>query len=85
MDIGNDNFEAETQEKIIHHSWPEFEELEGHLLVIHKAFYGLCTSGLCWHECFTDCLCEMGFTHPRLDLISGSAALATNMSTWCVC
>jgi hypothetical protein len=41
---------------------PEFGQLEGHYLIIVKALYGLCTSGLCWHECFADCLCNEGFS-----------------------
>jgi hypothetical protein len=34
---------------------------EGHMLIISKALYGLRTSGLCWHEQFSQCLREMGF------------------------
>ena len=41
---------------------PKFGELEGQLLVIHKALYGLRTSGLRWHERFSKCLCDLGFT-----------------------
>jgi hypothetical protein len=41
---------------------PEFGQLEGHYLIIVKALYGLCTSGLCWHEHFADCLCNEGFS-----------------------
>jgi hypothetical protein len=41
---------------------PEFGQLEGHYLVIIKALYGLCTSGPRWHERFTDCLCNEGFS-----------------------
>jgi hypothetical protein len=40
---------------------PEFGEMEGHILIISKALYGLQTSGLHWHDCFSECLCEMGF------------------------
>jgi len=40
---------------------PEFCELEGHILIIHKALYGLRTSGLRWHEMFADCLHNLGF------------------------
>jgi len=61
-DIGNACLESETREKVYIIDSPKFGELEGHILVIHKALYGLHTSGLCWHEHFTDCLCEMGFT-----------------------
>jgi hypothetical protein len=41
---------------------PEFGQLEGHYLIIIKALYGLCTSGLHWHERFADCLCNEGFS-----------------------
>jgi hypothetical protein len=40
---------------------PEFGEFEGHMLIISKALYGLRTSGLGWHEQFSQCLREMGF------------------------
>ena len=51
-DIGNAYLEAVTQEKIFIIAGPEFGDLEGHILVIHKAIYGLRTSGLRWHERF---------------------------------
>jgi hypothetical protein len=35
---------------------PEFGDLEGHMLVIYKALYGLRSSGLRWHERFSACL-----------------------------
>jgi len=60
--IGNAYLEAKTQEKVFIILGLEFGELEGHTLIIFKALYGLRTSGLCWHECFADCLQEMGFT-----------------------
>ncbi len=66
-DIGNAYLEAETREKVYIIAGPEFGELEGHILVIHKALYGLRTSGLRWHECFADCLREMGFTPSKAE------------------
>jgi Reverse transcriptase (RNA-dependent DNA polymerase) len=39
----------------------EFGELEGHTLVIHKALYGLRSSGLCWHQRIADVLRSLGF------------------------
>jgi len=60
-DIGNAYLEAETQEKVFVIAGPEFGKLEGHTLIIVKALYGLCTSGLRWHECLADCLRDMGF------------------------
>ena len=40
-DIGNAYLEATTKEKVYLVGGPEFEELQGHILVIHKALYGL--------------------------------------------
>ena len=61
-DIGNAYLEAHTKEKVCFIAGKEFGELEGHLLIIDKALYGLRTSGLRWHDKFADCLNEMGFT-----------------------
>jgi len=60
-DIGNAYLEAETKEKLYIIAGPEFGDREGHMLIVHKALYGLCSSGCCWHERFADCLREMGF------------------------
>ena len=60
-DIGNAYLEAYTAEKLFIVAGPEFGELEGHMLIISKALYGLRTSGLRWHEQFSQCLREMGF------------------------
>ena len=45
-DIGNVYLEAKTKEKLYVVAGPEFEKLEGHILVIYKALYGLKRSGL---------------------------------------
>ena len=66
-DIGNAYLEAETREKVYIIAGPEFGELEGHILVIHKALFGLRTSGLHWHEQFADCLREMGFSPSKAE------------------
>ena len=60
-DIGNAYLEAHTKEKVCFIAGKEFGELAGHLLIIDKALYGLRTSGLRWHDKFSDCLREMGF------------------------
>jgi hypothetical protein len=60
-DIGNAYLEELTSEKVFIIGGPEFGDLEGHILVIHKALYGLKSSGLRWHERLADCLREMGF------------------------
>jgi hypothetical protein len=61
-DIGNAYLQAFTAKKLVIVSGPEFREMEGHILIISKALYRLRTSGLCWHDCFSKCLCKMGFT-----------------------
>jgi hypothetical protein len=61
-DIGNAYLEAFTMERNYIIAGPEFGQLEGHYLIIVKALYGLCTSGLHWHECFADCLHNEGFS-----------------------
>jgi hypothetical protein len=60
-DIGNAYLEAETKEKVYIVAGPEFGDLERHILVIHKALYGLRTSGKRWGERLGDCLWSMGF------------------------
>ena len=47
-DIGNANLAAKTKEELYIVAGPEFEELEGHILVIYEALYGLKSSGLRW-------------------------------------
>jgi hypothetical protein len=52
-DIGNAYLEATMSECLIIVAGPEFGKLEGHILIISKALYGLRTSGLRWHEKFS--------------------------------
>ena len=66
-DIGNAYLEAVTQEQIFIIAGPEFGDLEGHILVIYKALYGLRTSGLRWHERFADTMRDMGFFPCKAD------------------
>ena len=61
-DIGNAYLEAHTKEKVCFIAGSEFGELQGHLLLIDKALYGLRTSGQRWHDKFADCLRDMGFS-----------------------
>jgi hypothetical protein len=61
-DIGNAYLEAFTMEQNYIIAGPEFGQLEGHYLIIVKALYGLCTSGLHWRERFADCLRNEGFS-----------------------
>ena len=68
-DIGNAYLEAKTKEKIAIIGGPEFQDfdLENHLLLIHKALYGLRTSGARFWELLSDYLREHGWFQSRAD------------------
>ena len=53
--ISSAYLEALTKEKLFVNAGPEFRNL------VHKALYGLRTSGVHWHERLADCLQGMGF------------------------
>ena len=46
-DIGNAYLQAHTQEKLYIVASPEFEELQGHVLVMYKAIYGTRSGRAC--------------------------------------
>ena len=60
-DIGNAYLEAFTREKVCFKAGRAFKHLEGQILIIVKALYGLRTSGARFHDRFADTLQEMGF------------------------
>ena len=68
-DIGNAYLESYTQEKVYVIAGPEFAPfgLEGHVLLIDRALYGLKSSGLRWWERLADVLREMGFFPSRAE------------------
>ncbi|KAL7580569.1 hypothetical protein ACA910_003691 [Epithemia clementina (nom. ined.)] len=66
-DIGNAYLEATTDELLFIVAGPEFEELEGHILVFKKALYGLRSSGLKWSQRLYDIMTEMGFSPSKAD------------------
>ena len=66
-DVGNAYLEAHTKEKMYIIAGKGFGKLEGHTLVINKALYGLRSSGLRWHEKFSDTLRDMGFKISKAD------------------
>ena len=66
-DISNAYLEAKTKEKLYIVAGPEFEELEGHILVIYKALYGLKSSGLRWSQKILDIMLDMGFSPCKAD------------------
>ena len=49
-DIGNAYLEAHTKDRLFIIAGPEFDDLEGHILVMDKALYGTRTGGACWHD-----------------------------------
>ena len=66
-DIGNAYLEATTKEKLYILAGPEFEELHGHILVIHKALYGLKSSGMRWSQRIRDTMLELNLTPCKAD------------------
>ena len=46
---------------------PEFEEIQGHVLVMYKALYGTRSGGACWHDKLFDILHQMDFKPSRAD------------------
>ena len=66
-DIGNAYLEATTKEKLYILAGPEFEELQGHTLVIHKALYGLKNSGLRWSQRIHDIMLQLSFRPCKAD------------------
>ena len=66
-EIGNAYLEAKTKEKLYVVAGPEFEELEGHILVIYKALYGLKSSVLRWSQKIHDIMLDMGFSPGKAD------------------
>ena len=60
-DVGNAYLTAYTKEKVCFRAGPEFGPLEGHMMVVEKALYGLWTSGSQFHSSFSDTLRALGF------------------------
>ena len=68
-DVGSAYLEALTGEKIYFITGEEFASfgMAGHTLTLHKALYGLRSSGLCWHSHFSQTLRSEGFTPSLAD------------------
>ena len=66
-DIGNAYPEAFTDEKLYIVVGPEFQELEGYILIFLKALYGLKSSGRRWAEVIHGILRDMKFLPSRAD------------------
>ena len=66
-DMGNAYLEATTREKLYIVAEPEFEELQRHILVIHKALYGFKSSGLTWSQRIHDIMLKLNFRPCKAD------------------
>ena len=66
-DIGNAYLEAFTNEKLYIVAGPEFQELEGYILIFLKALYGLKSSGKRWAEVIHGILRDMKFLPSKAD------------------
>ena len=66
-DIGNAYLEAFTDEKLYIVAGPEFQELEGSILIFLKALYGLKSSGKSWAEVIHGILRNMKVLPSRAD------------------
>ena len=67
VDVGNAYLHAYTKEKLYTIARPEFGELEGRVLIIVKALYGLKTSMSRWHEALSDKLRLLNFKSCKAD------------------
>ena len=63
----NAYLQALTKEKLNIVGGPEFEELQGHVLVMHEALYGTRSGGACWHDKHFDILLQMGLKPSKAD------------------
>ena len=66
-DIGNAYVNAYTNEKVYSRAGPEFGAMEGEILIIRKALYGLITSCERFHSHLSDTLGAMDFRPNRYD------------------
>ena len=66
-DIGNAYLEAFTDEKLYIVAGPEFQELEGYILIFLKALYGLKSSGKGWAEVIHSILRDMKVLPSKAD------------------
>ena len=60
-DVGNAYLKALTKETLYIVGGPEFEELQGHVLVMHKALCCTRSREACWHDKLFDILHQVGF------------------------
>ena len=66
-DAGNAYLQALNKENLYIVGGPEFEELQGYVLAMHKALYGTRSGGACWHDKQFDILHQIGFKPSKAD------------------
>ena len=66
-DIGNAYLEAFTDENLYIVAGPEFQELEGYILIFLKALYGMKSSGKRWAEVINGILRDMKVLPSKAD------------------
>ena len=66
---------------------PEFEELQGHILVVHKALHGARSGGVCWYDKLFNVLQQMDFKCSRADQdiwMKSVPTMNTLLSMWMI-
>ena len=71
-DISSAYLEAYTTKNVYIRAGPEFNELEGHLLIIIKALYGLRLSGNAFNQLLVECLQGLGFVQSLAQMKASS-------------
>ena len=66
-DVGDAYLQSLTTENLCIVAGPEFEELQGHVLVMYKALHGTRSGGACWFDKLFDILQEMDFKTSKGD------------------
>ena len=66
-DVGNAYLEAHTDQKLCIIAGPEFQELQGHLLIMIKTLHGTRSGGARWHDRLFDILQELKFKPSKAD------------------
>ncbi len=66
-DVSSAYLMAKTHEKIFFIAGPEFSDQEGEIMIVHKALYGLKSSGRRYHDYMFDTMIEMGFSPCQAD------------------
>ena len=80
-DINSAYIQAYTKEKIYTIAGPEFGPLQGRILIIDQALYGLQGSGNAWHKKFADDLYHLRYIPSRAVLTCGSKTVEITMNT----